>query len=498
MGYDLARSIRIRGDTVPQVPSDETGASVPGREQSGAGAERAPLATRIAAALDAGAEPNELLELLADERRTRDRFAGLQRATVELSAALSFEEVAVAMREEGLAAAGADVALAMLARGDELELLFCHGLGEERLHQLERVPLAAEVAVARAVRGRRPLFLGPAAAERAFPALVRGSAGGTRGSWAFVPLFAGGDAIGVLGVMWRMRRAPFDAEERGLVLGLAAQCALALERVRLTAAERASRADAQRAAAEARAVAEVQEHVMAVVGHDLRSPLQAISLGASRLVQRGGLDEAQAAIARRISDAARRASALISDLLDFARARQGLGMRLVRAPVDLAALCGAVVAEQRELHAKRDLSVSCDGDARGTWDPVRISQLVQNLVTNALAHGGDAARVEVRIAGERDAVRLAVWNDGPLVPAAELPRLLGPLPYGVDGSARGGLGLVIVREIALAHGGTMDVRSSAAEGTSFQVRLPRSAPEAVARASSPGGAARDPALYFDI
>lgn len=467
----LATPMFHRGECVGVVVVGFAGRSTPPDAEALALAEA--LADQCALALARA-------QLLADERRARDRIAGLQRVTAALSAAITREDVAAALHEEGLAAVGADVVLVLVRRGEQLELLLSHGVPAHELRELERMPLAAELPLTAAARSRRPLFLaGTGEMGRAFPAVVRDHAAWADAAWAVVPLLAGGDTLGVLALTWAARTLPFDPEERGFILALSAQCALALERVRLAEAERAARAEAQHAAAEARAVAEVQEHLMAVVGHDLRSPLQAIILSASKLLRGGGLDDAQAATVARISAASRRASALIADLLDFARARRGLGMRLSPAPADLGAICASVAAELREAHARRVLTVRCEGDVRGRWDPVRIAQLVQNLVTNALAHGGGAARVEVRARGERDAVLLSVWNDGPPLAAEELPHLFGPLGRGGRAASAGsGLGLFIVREIVLAHEGRIEVRSAEGEGTAFEVRLPRSAPGA--------------------
>ena len=116
------------------------------------------------------------------------------------------------------------------------------------------------------------------------------------------------------------------------------------------------------------------------------------------------------------------------------------------------------------------------GDTRGRWDGLRLQQLLRNLVSNAITYGAPDAPVRVVLTGEEADVRFEVTNSGPAIERSALDQIFDPLKRGhaqPDSYNTGlGLGLYIVREIARAHGGEVDVRSDKAE-TVFAVRLPR-------------------------
>ena len=170
---------------------------------------------------------------------------------------------------------------------------------------------------------------------------------------------------------------------------------------------------------------------------------------------------------------------MIDEMLDVTRIRQGQGIPLRRAPVDLARICALVVEELERPGANGPTTVELLGDATGSWDGDRLMQLLSNLVGNALVHGTPGMPVVVRIDGTGSAVRLDVCNAG-VVPADVLPFLFQPMHGGSgvgERAQRGsglGLGLFISRGIVVAHGGTIEVVSSDANGTRVTVTLPRS------------------------
>ncbi|WP_375765489.1 ATP-binding protein [Archangium gephyra] len=232
-------------------------------------------------------------------------------------------------------------------------------------------------------------------------------------------------------------------------------------------------------AAEAEALqrAEFAQQLIGIVSHDLRNPLGAISLSASGLVHQAALNERDAFYARLILTSAERATRMVRDLLDFTRARLGGGIPLHRGSVDLHALVRQVLQEVGLNHPGRELREHCQGAGRGLWDADRLAQVLGNLVSNALQYSPKDGPVSVSVVGEEDAVELQVHNTGEPIPAGLLGRLFQPLQRGedsTDNSRRSiGLGLYIVDQIVRAHGGTVDVRSSAQEGTTFLIRLPR-------------------------
>ncbi|WP_224240720.1 sensor histidine kinase [Hyalangium gracile] len=251
---------------------------------------------------------------------------------------------------------------------------------------------------------------------------------------------------------------------------------------------RRSEEERQRLLSEAKRRVEFEQQLVGIVSHDLRGPLNAILAGASMMLQRDSIEPWQAKTVARILSCAERSNRLIRDLLDFTQARMGGGIPVRPAPVDLHEVTLQVVEEARAGHVERDIQVSQSGDGRGQWDADRISQVVSNLVTNALKYSLEKTPVRVETRGEGERMVLCVHNQGEPIAADLLPRIFEPLRRGKRRASRSdrsiGLGLYIVRELVLAHGGTVDVTSTEAEGTTFTVSLPRTPPAA---AEAPAG-----------
>jgi PAS domain S-box-containing protein len=238
----------------------------------------------------------------------------------------------------------------------------------------------------------------------------------------------------------------------------------------------------KRLTAEMRARADFERQLIGIVSHDLRNPLSAIGLAVSVLLQRG-LDARQARHALRIQRSAERATRMIRDLLDFTRARQGAGIPVYPKPVDLHEVVHAVVDEVHAAAPERRIDAEYTGSGAGTWDPDRLAQVLSNLLGNALQYSPPDTGVRVVSRGEEHGVVLEVHNQGTPIPPEQQPRIFEPLERGLEqpedrGGRSIGLGLYIVRSIVHAHGGTVEVRSTATEGTTFTVRLPRHVPAA--------------------
>jgi signal transduction histidine kinase len=248
---------------------------------------------------------------------------------------------------------------------------------------------------------------------------------------------------------------------------------------RSTAAERAARLraesarrDAEAAEARAKAIGSLQERLVAVVSHDLRNPLGAITMSASAL-QRTIVDPRQARQVARITASAGRMQALIHDLLEFARCRSGdAGIPVRRTPERLGEICRRVLEEFRAANPDRSVNLTVSGNDTAELDADRVEQVVANLVANALKHGFAQKPVDVLVTSDAaDAVRLEVRNEGPPIPADLMPQLFEPFSAG-DAPGSVGLGLFIVRQIAAAHGGTVSASSTGTE-TLFAVTFPR-------------------------
>jgi signal transduction histidine kinase len=223
--------------------------------------------------------------------------------------------------------------------------------------------------------------------------------------------------------------------------------------------------------------ADFEKQLIGIVSHDLRNPLSAILLGATSLLRRDELDERTITVAARMRSSAERAARMVRDLLDFTQARLGGGIPVEPKPANLHEVAREVLEEVEATHPGRELRVQSEGDGRGEWDPDRLAQVVQNLVTNALTYSPAKTPVQVATRGEEGAVTLSVHNQGTPIPPERLSQLFEPFHRGeetVDRTSRNvGLGLYIVKQLVAAHGGSIRAHSSEAEGTTFVVRLPR-------------------------
>jgi len=220
---------------------------------------------------------------------------------------------------------------------------------------------------------------------------------------------------------------------------------------------------------------EYNETFTAMLGHDLRNPLNAIATTA-QLLQRRAVTPEIARPAARIVRSADRMARMITQLLDLARARTG-GFKLERRPVDLAELCQLVLDELCEANPGARVEIATTGSLHGRWDGDRLAQVISNLAGNALEHGEPRSPVFVELDGRHpDAVSIRVENRGEIAPDV-LPVLFDPFRgLGVRNErARGlGLGLYISKEIVTAHRGRIEVASGEG-GTCFEIELPKNA-----------------------
>jgi two-component system sensor histidine kinase/response regulator len=219
----------------------------------------------------------------------------------------------------------------------------------------------------------------------------------------------------------------------------------------------------------------LNEMFTAVLGHDLRNPLNAIVTSA-HLLQRISADETARQAADRILSSGNRMGRLIEDMLDLARSRLAGGITLKLAPADLGSLVQRVVREHQTAHPSQHIEVIATGDLNGVWDAERLAQLASNLIGNALQHGKPGEPVEVRADGTRPlTVTLSVTNAGQIPPEV-LPNVFDPFRGGKRHLARNeglGLGLYIVQQIVAAHQGTVDVRNENTSHVTFRVSIPR-------------------------
>jgi signal transduction histidine kinase len=219
-----------------------------------------------------------------------------------------------------------------------------------------------------------------------------------------------------------------------------------------------------------RETSELREQFIAVLGHDLRNPLASIAAGA-RMLTKEASREASGEILGLMQKSVARMSALIDNVLDFARGRLGSGITLKRTSQSLAPVLEQVIAEIRSGTPDRDIETRFDLTRPVDCDAGRIAQLFSNLLGNAVTHGAAARPIRVRAATQAGEFELSVANSGQPIPQEAMERLFQPF-YRMSGQQQGlGLGLYIASEIARAHGGRIDVTSSPVE-TRFTYRMP--------------------------
>jgi PAS domain S-box-containing protein len=227
-------------------------------------------------------------------------------------------------------------------------------------------------------------------------------------------------------------------------------------------------------------VEEFRQLAAGVIAHDLRAPLAAVQLASRLLIEREGLTPGAVGRVRSIVGKVDRMVHMVRRLLLYTQAEFGEGIPLDSELTDLVDVCRAAIADVESASPKSEIHFGSEGDCRGVWDRIGLTEVVDNLVENAVQHGQPGQPIHVVARDEGDAVLLVVRNSGPPIPPELLPVIFEPFRRVDDRRGFGGdsfgLGLYIVREIVVAHGGTVEVSSSRAAGTTFTVRLPRGAP----------------------
>jgi signal transduction histidine kinase len=224
-----------------------------------------------------------------------------------------------------------------------------------------------------------------------------------------------------------------------------------------------------------------REMFVAILGHDLRTPINAVLMASQFMLDTGELDEPHLTLATRIARSSRRMNQMVDDLLDFTRSRLGTGIPVTRRHMDLALEASNAVDEMLVAHPGAKVEFEASGDLRGEWDCPRIGQVLANLLGNAVQHGAADTAIMLTARGETDEVVLEVHNFGRPIGKSQLTGLFSPFKRLVPGhtvppnQTNLGLGLYIVERIVTAHGGTIEVQSSEDDGTRFTVRLPRQA-----------------------
>ena len=226
----------------------------------------------------------------------------------------------------------------------------------------------------------------------------------------------------------------------------------------------------RRARVSAESALAMKDLILGVLGHDLRSPVTAICATAETLLRDETVPERRVGLIR-INGSARRMDRMVRALVDYARTYFGGRIPVVPQPERMDRVCERVIDEIEATHPGHPVERSVTGDVEGVWDGDRVAQAVANLIINAVEHARGPVRVEV--AGGAEEVRVTVDNDGAF-PAAVRATLFEPFKKADAGTRGLGLGLFIAREIAEAHGGSIELASKEGDGrTRFVTHWPR-------------------------
>lgn len=223
-------------------------------------------------------------------------------------------------------------------------------------------------------------------------------------------------------------------------------------------------------------VQQSQNLFLAILGHDVRTPLGAISMVAQFLLLDEKLSATTHKLASRILSSNKRIDEIVGDLLDFATTHLGEGIPISPSTMSLADVCENLVEEVRTFHPERQIVLEECCDMQVVWDSARISQAFSNLMANAIQHGSKTDPVTISVTAEGEKVVWTIHNKGDIIPLDTLRTIFDPtkrFALRTTSQRHLGLGLYITREIISAHGGKIDIASHENEGTTFTVHLPR-------------------------
>jgi PAS domain S-box-containing protein len=298
-------------------------------------------------------------------------------------------------------------------------------------------------------------------------------------SYLAVPVISrSGDVYGGL-FFGHQKNGVFSERAARIVEGIAAQAAIAMDNASLYEAAQKAQRQAEYAARQAEESSRLKEEFLATISHELRTPLNAI-LGWSRMLRSGKMESNEAAKAlQTIERNARAQSQLIDDLLDVSRIITGK-LRIDVRPIDPTIFTEAAIeAVQPAAEAKgvRIVKVIDTGASSVPGDPVRLQQVIWNLVSNAVKFTPRGGRIQVQLERVNSHIEIAVSDTGQGIPAEFIPHVFDRFRQADQASTRQhggmGLGLAIVRNLVEMHGGSVEAKSLGKDqGATFTVRLP--------------------------
>jgi len=406
--------------------------------------------------------------------RAAERTLRLQQVTAALSEARTPDQVAHVILQEGRLAIGAEAGtvFGLTDDGQTFELLHALGYASEATLGPHRSPSTEPGPLREALITRDLVTIEcPTELVARWPDYATAHAAPGDAATVAMPLLVDTRVLGVFSLAFRTERR-FTTEDRAFLTTLGRQCAQALERSRLYAQERAARSTAEEAV-------RLRDVFLATAAHELKTPLTSI-LGYAELLERrlrkgNGAEQEQRAV-RIVKTQAERLNKLIATLLELGRIERDQ-LRLERAPLDLCALARRVVAANEPLLSQHTIAcITPKGAVRVNGDELRLEQVLENLVQNAIKYSPGGGRVKVCIEQQNDTAWLWVSDEGIGIPGTAIPQLFDRFyrapnvdPQQITGM---GIGLYVVKEIVQLHGGTIIVESTEGVGSTFRLCLP--------------------------
>lgn len=426
---------------------------------------------------DANARLRESAEqehLLAVERLAREQSDSLRDLAYALSAAIDPEVVAYIVVTQAVAAFSATGGFVRVLRPDgSLELLAASGIADDLVKGFQASPSARSGPTYEVIRTCQPIFFATRdEAIARFPETRAAFDAYRQESYAVLPMMVDYRCIGAMALTFDAPRS-FTKAERNLAISVAHQCAQALERARLHAAERAARGEAERAN-------QAKAKFLACMSHELRTPLNAIS-GYVELMDigiQGAVSGQQRESLRRIRRAQQHLMTLIDDILNYSRI-EAAQVQYHITPVDLAEVVSAAEALMEPQVATRQLTVHeppLVDQIIASADRDKVMQILLCLFSNAVKFTDPGGRIDLFTRSQGGAAYVTVSDTGVGIAPDKLETIFEPFVQGEVGLTRVhpglGLGLAIARTLARGMSGELTVQSTEGQGAAFTLMLP--------------------------
>ncbi|PSB17702.1 diguanylate cyclase [filamentous cyanobacterium CCP2] len=439
------------------------------------------IAHRAAIAIDNARLYREAQQAQQAAERSAERIARLQSVTAACSESMTPDQVAEVIVEQGMAALGASFAMVALLNemGSELEVVRVEGSELEQVEGWHRFSVNSPVPLAEAVRTGQPIWVEPTEQRVArYPHLAEHYQQQHFGAWVSIPLTVEGRTVGGMSFAFAEPEL-LNEEEQAFILSLSQQCAQAIVRTHLYEAERIARSEAVREAERSADANRIKDEFLAILSHELRSPLNPI-LGWVKMLRSGMLDTTKTAHAlETIERNAKLQTQLIEDLLDVSRILQGK-LSLTTVPVSLTLSIQAALETVRLAAEAKNIQIQTilnPPDVQVLGDSARLQQIVWNLLSNAVKFTPPGGQVTIRLDKLTEFAQIQVCDTGKGIQPDFLPYVFDYFRQADSTTTRKfgglGLGLAIVRHLAELHGGTVQAESQGeGQGATFTVRLP--------------------------